>query len=201
MKKVISVILLGVCLSFFVPASLFSQSRKHKKNKKNNDFAERLWYGGSFGLGLSNSTFGLNVSPLVGYKLTNNFSTGVRLPLDYTYAKLSSNDGSVINYNNLDYGLGTFVRHKLFKVLFAHAEYNYLWTKEPVSSNGFLLLDPENPDKLLTEKVNRDEFNIGLGYSSGGRIGTELMLLYNVLDEASATSIPWSVRVGFNYKF
>ena len=196
-----TIFFVGLALILFVPTPSFAQYKKKKKKTESENFTDHLWYGGSFGLGLSSSTFGLSLSPMVGYKLTNKFSVGARLPLDYTYAKLTSTDGSALSYNNLDLGLGAFTRHKLFKSIFAHAEYNHLWVKDPVTSNGFYLLDPEDPSRLLTEKNTRDEFNIGLGYSSGGRIGTEFMLLYNVLDDAASTTIPWSIRVGLNYKF
>ena len=181
----------------------FSADAQSKRKKKSNDgkLSEKLWYGGGFGLGLGNSTFNLDISPMVGYKITPNFSTGVRLPLDYNFAKLSATDGRVITFNNLDFGLGAFSRHKIFRGVFAHAEYNYLWLDQPVTSGNSFLIDPERPNRLLTEKVNQDEFNIGLGYSSGNRVGYEFSVLYNVLDDVNSTQNPWSIRAGLNYKF
>ncbi len=198
MKKVM-IFICGTALFLLFSTTTFGQDTRKKKSQ--NDLADKLWYGGGFGLGLSSGTFALELSPMVGYRLTDRLSTGVRIPLEYTYAKLTANDGLGLNYNNLDWGLGVFSRYKLFWNIFAHAEYNYLWVKEPVTSNGFFQLDPSDPTKLLKESYNRDEFNIGLGYASGGQLGTEISLLYNVLDDATSTNIPWTIRVGLNYLF
>ena len=188
MKNIIRIAFLSMTLVLALTINVEAQQSSRKKKKTN--FAEHLWFGGGLGLGISGNTFNFGLSPMVGYKFTNNFSAGVRIPLDYTYAKLSSSNGTTAVYNNLDYGAGAFTRYKIFRGIFAHAEYNYLWIKEPVASGNTLLLDPENPNRLLKQSRNLDEFNVGLGYSSGGRVGTEISILYNVLDEATSTTIP-----------
>lgn len=165
------------------------------------NFGDKLWYGGGFDVGLSSSTFFLGLSPSVAYKLTPNLSAGLRLPLDYTYAKFFNSANEAVNYNNLDYGIGTFSRFKFLRNLFVHAEYNYLWVKEPVQVGNTFRLDPENPTKLLTEAFNRDELNVGLGYSSGNTIGYEISLLYNALEDPNSITLPWQIRVGLNYNF
>ena len=188
-------------LTLILAISITADAQSSRKKKKQT-FTDHLWFGGGLGLGVGGSTFNFGISPMVGYKFTENFSAGVRVPLDYTYAKLFSSNGTNAVYSNLDFGLGTFTRYKIFRGIFAHAEYNYLWIKEPVASGNTLLLDPENPDRLLKQSLNRDEINVGLGYATGGgRFGTEISILYNVLDEATSTTIPWSIRVGFNYNF
>lgn len=187
-----------------VLVSLCTYSANGQSKKSNSgtfDFSEKLWYGGGFGLGLSTITFGMELSPMVGYKITEKFSVGPRMPISYTYAKLVSSEGTGLNYNNVDWGLGGFTRFKIFNQIFAHSEYNFLWINEPVVSNGYYLLDPDDSSKLLKETSTKDEFNIGLGYAAGGRIGTEISLLYNVLNDPNSLVIPFSIRVGLNYKF
>lgn len=209
MRKFLFMLFLGIGCSLLLPNEISAQNygrgkkkrKKAKTEKPSFKLADKLWYGGGFGMGLGGNTFNLNLSPMVGYKLTKGLSAGVRLPLEYNYAKLVSNDGTGFNYNNIDYGVGGFTRLKFFQNVFAHAEYNYLWIKQPVTQNGRFLLDPNDPTKLLQEKINDTEFNVGLGYASGGRIGYEISLLYNVLEDADSDRIPWSIRAGFNYKF
>ncbi|KAA3634470.1 MAG: hypothetical protein DWQ02_11360 [Bacteroidetes bacterium] len=198
MKASITVMTVAVMV-FLCSTTAIAQNKKSNSGKL--EFAERLWYGGGFGLGLSSSTFGLEVSPMVGYKITEKFSVGPRIPLSYTYAKLVSAEGTGLNYNNLDLGIGAFTRYKIFNRIFAHMEYNYLWVSEPVTSNGYYLLDPDNSSSLLKENSTKDEFNLGLGYAGGGRLGTEISLLYNVLNDPNSLTIPLTIRVGFNYKF
>ncbi len=181
--------------------SISKKEKSQKETKEATGFVSRLWYGGGVGLGLSNNSFNFALSPMVGYKLTERLSAGVRLPLSYEYFKAQGTDNSVATYSNVDYGAGTFTRFKFFRNIFAHAEYDYLWSKTPATQNGFLLLDPDKPGKLLKEKIQRDEFHLGLGYSSGERIGYEISILYNVLEDPLSNNIPWSIRAGFNYKF
>ena len=177
-----------------------AQSRKGDTNAS--QLMDKLWFGGGVGLGISSSTFNLSLSPMVGYKLTPAWSAGVRIPFDYNYARLLNTNGSVITYSNVDWGLGAFTRYKLFRGVFAHTEFNHLWLKEPVASTiGGYLIDPENPDRLLLESRQGNEWNLGLGYSSGNRIGYEISLLYNLLQEENSPAIPWTIRVGFNYNF
>ncbi len=210
-KLIISALLMVAML--FITESAFAQRRgtskqqtekkeqSKKETKEATGFASRLWYGGGVGLGLSNSSFNFGLSPMVGYKLTENFSAGVRLPLSYDYFKVRGTDNSVATYSNIDYGAGAFTRYKFFRNIFAHAEYDRIWSKTPATQNGFLLIDPDNPGKLLKEKLQKDEFHLGLGYSSGERIGYEISVLYNVLEDPQSNNIPWSIRAGFNYKF
>ena len=196
MKKILFVI--TVVLFVFTKEG-FAQ-RKNKKDPTPK-FTEKLWFGGGFDLGLGSNQFNLGLSPMVGYKISSKFSAGIRLPLEYTYVKLFNARGDGLNYNNVNWGLGTFSRYKIFDRIFAHAEYNYLFIKEPATSGNNFVIDPENPNKLLKESSTRDEFNLGLGYSSGGKIGYDISLLYNVLNETNSNNIPWSIRAGVNYKF
>lgn len=200
MKKYIQVFL-ALALVIGLNSTLSAQRAKEKTDKTS--FTQKLWFGGGLGLGLSGNSFNFSLSPMVGYKLTNNISAGIRIPLDYNYVKLTGRDGTVINYNNLDFGVGTFGRVKFLRSLFAHVEYDHLWINEPVRQGNSFLLDPKDPTKLLTERNTEDQFHIGLGYnsSSNGVFGYEISLLYNVLDDNDTTDIPWSIRVGFNYKF
>jgi len=188
-------------LSLLMTMIMVQVSTAQSKKKSSTPVTERLWYGGGFGLGLGGNTFNIGVSPMVGYKLTPNWSAGVRVPFDYSTARLSGSDGSTVRYNDIDWGVGTFTRYKFLRSLFAHVEYNYLWVEEPVSSGSGFFIDPDNPDRLLTERFNEDEFNVGLGYSSGNRIGYEISLLYNVLEDPNSIDVPWTIRVGFNYNF
>ena len=188
-------------LSILLALGTANLAHAQSKRKSSNEFTDKLWYGGGFGLGLSGNTFNIGVSPMVGYKIVPSWSAGLRVPFEYTTARLSGSDGSTVRYNDIDWGLGTFTRVKFFRSLFAHAEYNYLWVQEPVSSGGGFFIDPENPNRLLKQNLNEDELNIGLGYSSGNTIGYEISLLYNVLEDPNSIQQPWTIRVGFNYNF
>ena len=189
---------LVICLLVGLLSPALAQRRAKKKPAK---FTDHLWYGGGFNLGFSGNTFNLGVSPMVGYKLTPEFSLGVRVPFEYSYAKLINTQGNGVNFNGIDFGVGAFTRYKIFRGIFAHAEYNNLWLEEPLRQGNNFLIDPENPDALLTENITRNEANVGLGYSSGNIWGYEISVLYDVLIPENSIQNPWSIRVGVNYKF
>ncbi len=164
--------------------------------------SSQWWYGGELGLDLTGSTFKFGLSPMLGYKITQRFSVGVRIPLEYTHFRLGNVDGDAISFSNLDFGTGAFTRYKVFRNIFSHAEYQHLWLQKPVTMGGSLLLDPANSSSVLTEKLGENQVNLGLGYTSGrGNLGYEISLLYNVLEGSNSLQSPWQVRVGLNYKF
>ena len=186
-------LLLAVLVLFTLCVSTgFSQNR----NKKSTEFKNLLWYGGSAGLGYqsyqSQSTFLLALYPMVGYKLTEAFSVGPRIGIAYQYIKSIGADGRTYNFHPLEISGALFGRAKVYRAFFAHLEYEVAQEKNPVRDfNGipFLLKQTEN------------NFYIGGGYNSGGRVASEIYILYNVLEEASSLEIPWVFRFGITVGF
>ena len=192
---------LCICLIALLGAPADANAQRSSRTSQPG-FADRLWYGGSFDLGLSGNQFNLGLAPMTGYKLIGGLSAGIRIPLEYTYIKLTGTGGTNAKYSGLDFGGGVFVRQKIVDAVFVHAELNHLWITQPVTQNGFAILDPENPGKLLTENATENQCNLGLGYTSArGEWGYELSILYNVLEDDQSDEIPWIVRAGFNYRF
>ncbi len=87
-------------------------------DQEENSFFDRVYVGGNFSLQFGNIT-AVDVSPLVGYMIDNNWSTG----LGISYQYLRYNDFDITS--NL-YGGRLFVRRNLFDNLFAYAEYENL---------------------------------------------------------------------------
>lgn len=215
MKRLLVIAALGICFSLIftntADAQNYGRKKKKKpskvesveKTKKSSETFDKIWIGtGLDGIGIGSSTFEFAISPIVGYKITPKLSAGLRVPVDYTYRKFFDNAGGVYNYNNLDVGLGGFTRMKIVWGLFAHTEYNRLWLEQPATvGGGQLVIDPKNPNKILKESFTKDEFNVGIGYNSGGKVGYEVSVLYDVLEDSNSANLPFSIRVGLNYKF
>ncbi|MDX1477810.1 MAG: hypothetical protein R3301_08875 [Saprospiraceae bacterium] len=198
MNRHVSILL---CIAALLSIACEADAQRNSRSSAPS-FTDKLWYGGSFDIGLSGSQFDLGLAPMAGYKLVGELSAGVRIPFEYTYIKLTGFGGTSAKFSGLDFGAGIFMRQKIANVVFLHTELNHLWVTEPVTQNGFAVLDPENPGKLLTEKTTEDQLNVGLGYTSGrGEWKYELSILYNVLEDDQSEDIPWIVRAGFNYRF
>ena len=146
--------------------------------------SDKVYIGGGAGLNVGNNDFlNVNVSPMIGYKITDEFSTGLRLT--YQYARLRDNA-----FNN--YGGGPFAAYRITDQFFAYTEYEYL-------NFGF-----------NTSGQNlRDSYSawfVGGGYSDsvGGRITLGFMVLYNLLyysDDISPYDSPLVYRGGVFYGF
>ena len=198
MKKYLLLGMLIIGISLGLSNHLEAQAKKKQPER----FSDHLWYGTGFGLGLSSNAFSLSLSPMVGYKITEHLSFGPRVIANYDYNKLIDASGQIYRLNNLTWGVGAFGRFKFLRSFFLHSEYNYLRVSEPASNGSGFLINPENPDQILTEKTNRTELNVGAGYTSGGRrLGYEIGLLYNLLEDSNSIDLPFSIRVGLNYNF
>ena len=140
------------------------------------------WFvGGMLGGSFSNNGGSFEISPLVGYKVTEDFHVGTRLT--YIYSKYYGK-----SYN--DYGGSLFARHRFFDFLFAHVEYEVL-SVEYVNVNF--------EDERRT--INSLFVGGGLFQSMGGRGFATIAILYNVLEtEYSPYSNP-VIRIGFGVGF
>lgn len=160
-----------------------------------NTFGDRLWYGGSFNLGITGSqgisAFGLGVAPMVGYKLYGPFSIGPRVSINYTHYRVRLANNQIATANPVAWGAGVFGRAKVARNIFAHVEYE-------LSEQAFLSFSSSEIQIFRRQHGNT---YIGGGYNSGSQWGYEIMLLYNVTPPREDLQVPFSIRFGFTYKF
>ena len=226
MKKALQfLVLISILLITFSP-NAEGQKKKRKKSKDVDEyfddrgsFKDRLWYGGGLNLGFGGSgnisSFQFGLSPMVGYKITDRFSVGPRISVDYNYIKGPTvawvNNGPQVKETGrqasgiVSYSGGVFARFKFVEMLFAHTEYGYEISKivqaVGVGNQTYLLYD-EATDKLVTFNDNRNHAYLGLGYLSGNGVwGYEILALYDFLVPESEAGLPFDFRVGFTYKF
>jgi len=143
-------------------------------------FSDRVFFGGNLGLQFGDITL-VDVSPMVGYRITDKVAAGISFsyiyyhykiynPYSYLYEDMSSNI----------YGTSIFGRYYFVENLFAHAEYEYLIYSydnyRPISSGGSYLKS--------TETVDVPGFYLGGGYRQpvGGRTSFTITILYNVME-------------------
>jgi hypothetical protein len=154
-------------------------------------FNQRLYFGGNLGLQFGSVTY-IDLSPLAGYMITNNFSAGVGI----TYRYLKYNNG--IQYQTNIYGGRLFARHNLTFLpapLFVYGEYENL-NVELAKYNA------THTDYYMTREWIPSLFlGGGLHQSFGKRGGFILTVMYNVIFDSERTiylyNSPWVIRVGF----
>lgn len=200
MKKILQFALPVFMLLAITQNTAFAQrSDTDRYFDESQGFTHRLWYGGGIILNFlstgTESAFTVGVSPLIGYKITDNFSVGPRFSLIYTNYRLQTGFDRVTPANLFDYGIGAFTRYKLFRSFFVHLEYG---ADNEELVNGY---DSFN-DELITTRAVRSNAYIGAGYNDGNNIwGYDIYLLYNTLAPENSVRLPIEFRFGLTYNF
>ncbi len=188
-----------------------STRRPDNKKKKTDDyfdekggFKHRLWYGGNFILNYSGangqSAFTIGATPMVGYKIIGGLSAGPRMGIIYTNLKAYDTQNRITTVGLTDYSLGAFTRFKVFKNFFLHAEHEYL-SSTFYSEDQFGRVQLGVDGKPVKDRQGRQNSNVGVGYNSGGLIGYEVALMYNLNPPQNTIQQPFDIRIGFTYNF
>jgi hypothetical protein len=158
-------------------------------------FGERLYFGGGLGVGFGNTTF-VNISPLLGYRITERFSAGIRVK--YQYFKYQQNfvgtNGAVIksSFESNIYGGGVFSRLFVSNNIFLHGEYENLSVQ---FGDRF--------GNKTREWIPSAFIGGGYAYPIGGRAMFSITALYNVLyDEfKSPYASPLDIQAGISLSY
>lgn len=162
-------------------------------------FSNRLVLGGTFGLGFSNGWF-INVSPTVGYRITDNLIAGVGGT--YIFSQFRDNVYGV-RYNMNVYGGNVFGRYAPFATtdisflsnLYLHGEYQHLFFEQKIKNGQGVIID--------SYKTDAPGLLLGGGYTTNFGRGPafNVDVLYNVLwtQQTSPYPSPLLIRAGFSY--
>lgn len=159
----------------------------------------RLWYGGGVALGFSgtniSSLFQFGLSPLIGFKITENISAGPRFSVLYSHYRQDIGFDQVARANLFDYGVGAFARVKVVRGFFAHLEYGADYEEFPTDLNS-------SGTVFNTGRSLRNNGYIGVGYNDSVSVwGYDIYMLYNVLLPESSFRSPLDLRFGITYNF
>lgn len=159
-------------------------SKDDDTKKPKSVFWDRIYVGGGLGAQFGNVTM-IDISPLVGYRVTDRFSAG--LGITYQYFRIRD---SGYTYSTSIYGGRTFARFAVFDFLFLHSEFEMLnWECPRLEPTGY-----------TSERLWVPGLLLGGGlWQSFGDSGSGLyaMALYNVLyDDCSPYNSPLVLRIG-----
>lgn len=180
--KFISILILS--LAFLMGINSISAQTEDKNFQPESNFRSRLFFGGGFGLQFGSVTL-IELSPMIGYKVTPKF--GIGLGPTYKYFRYKDYySPSTYSQTNV-FGGSIFARYFIFENIFAHAEYESLFYNTKV---------PGYPKEM-------QQFNsllVGGGYRQqiGANAGMNLMLLWNLNDTPNSLYTNPVVRIGFS---
>ncbi|MGQ0828812.1 MAG: outer membrane protein [Bacteroidota bacterium] len=169
---------LTLLFAFYTNASA-QDSTMLRKNPPKERFVDRMFFGGNIGLQFGTVTF-VDVSPLVGYRITDKISAGIGVTYQYYHYKDNTYD-----FETNVYGGRVFGRYFFTDYLFAHAEYEYL--------------NLEAFDFFPRRRVDVGSFLAGGGYFQrfgNGNSGIILMLLYNFTESVYTPYTNPIIRIG-----
>ena len=141
---------------------------------------DRWFVGGMLGAGFSSYSTYVEVSPLVGYKITPSFHAGMRFNYIWNSYKFSGGNRENLHH----FGIGAFGRYIIFRGLFAQVEYEAL-----------------NYDYYDSREWINSLFIGGGYYQSMGRTFASFAILFNVLDNINSPYINPIIRIGFGVGF
>jgi hypothetical protein len=208
MKNALQFLVLVAVLMISFTHDAEAQDRKRSRDVDDyfddkGSFQDRLWYGADFTLNFfsipNGRAFNAGIAPMIGYKITDAFSIGPRVEILYRGERYNTGTSEDLKFNSTNFGLGAFTRLKVFDQYFLHAEYQSL-----NNETGNLVPDSSSPIgvKVVNNRNWEDHFFLGGGYgASGGGIGFQVSVLWDVLQEFSSQNIPLYYRMGVNYKF
>ncbi len=155
-----------------------------KKHQKTNKLSDRLVEGGNFYINFWGDVFEINVSPILGYKVNNNFLAGVGLFVDYQHSDYYKYTATIL-------GGKVFGRYFLYKNFFTQSEFERLrisfkYNNIQTNSNTYFY----------------DGLYVGLGYNLGEirNSGLTIMIMYDLLyNDKSIYNSPLSFRIGINF--
>ncbi len=171
------------CLILFLNSKTLNAQVNEDNSREKSNFGSRLFYGGGFGLQFGTVTL-IELSPLIGYKVTPRFGIGVSPT--YKYYSVKNYYSSSVSLKTNVYGGSIFARYFIFENVFAHAEYETLFynTKSP----GY-----------LTQMQQFNSLLVGGGYRQqiGGNSAMNLMVLWNLNDTTDSPYTNPVIRLGF----
>lgn len=160
---------------------LFSQNESNEPDVKDRPFKDRIVYGGGLGLQFGTVTF-IEISPVVGYRVTNRLETGIGLTYKYYKYKDFYFDQTTNNRFDLKsniYGASFYSRFHVFENIFLHAEYEMLrYNYDDVYIlGGQFIREPTH--------ANVDGLFLGGGYRQRITSGAYfyIMALWDVIDD------------------
>ncbi len=184
--------LIVLALCFGVVSASYAQNTKEKvynssgktnyKHKKQTGFdPDRLILGGGMNLGFGGGYVNVGASPIVGYRISRQFSVGIGMGYQYykepTDIPNNTNTGTLNRYMNIYYP-NLWARYFVCKNIFLNAnyEYDFIRLKQPGYDNYGVIAE-------RTSNVNNQCLLLGAGVYQPivGRLGMSMELFYDVM--------------------
>jgi hypothetical protein len=170
--------------------SLFTKRQRENPQEKA-AWLEKITFGGNFGLQFGRITQ-INISPLIGYRITDKFVAGGGPSYIYTSYKYRNG----LKVENTILGGRAFAQHIVFENLAVRGEFEYLSIEYPVAYNGTDFI--KNKEWVANPLIGLS-YNLPLGRKASFGITALYNLNYrnNLNRQYLYGDSPFVIRAGF----
>lgn len=217
MKRTLLVLLAGCLFAGTATAQEVYSSSGKPLNKNQTDVKSekliepgRLIVGGWGLFGIGSGVTNVGVTPILGYRITDDFSAGIGFGYQYLRVKdyfsvITNPDPKVEELRPLNmhfYSPSVWARYIVWNNIFAHVEYEQNISSYKEHTNDFTQFPPPPITVNRTISVPCLLVGGGLRQPVGVRSSFVFMVLYDVLqNEYSPYRNTIAIRFGFNYGF
>jgi len=170
---------------------------QNESNLNSNMDSQKRWFtGGNLGFQFGDQTF-IDVSPLVGYKITEKLSVGLSGTYKYfKYKNFYSNpqNSTTYDYTSNIFGGSVFGRYFFFQELFGQTEFEYLnYNHDNYDASGVKFKESSSITSLF----------VGGGYRQyiSDNAAFDLIVLWNLNETIDSPYQNPVIRIGFNMGF
>ena len=178
-----------ILLSFSYVASaqfIDDEEPEYAEKKEVPKFTDHLFFGGNLGLVFGSYTY-INISPIIGYKITDDFSAGTGFIYEYV-----RDTRYRPYYETTIYGGKFFTQYVLFDYVILYAEDNIL----SLESKYYDVIHNYPDDGRFVLNVPW----VGGGiYQKAGKGGMYFMILFNLNSGPNSPYSTYEYRLGFNF--
>lgn len=155
-----------------------------QSNSDRGSFKDKLFVGGNLGAQFGSVTL-VEISPLIGYKITEKFSSGIGAT--YIYYKLKRTS-SFPAYETHIYGGRIFSQYQIIESIIGYTELEVL------------NLDIYNSNESKFERGNVYSWLVGGGYTQpiGNRASLNMYLLWDLIEDLNSPYENPIIRIGIN---
>jgi hypothetical protein len=190
-KYLTTVLLFLLTVSAYAQQDSLFVKRNREEFREKPAWTEKITFGGNFGLQFGRITQ-INVSPLIGYRITDKFVAGGGPSYIYTSYKYSNG----LKVENTILGGRVFAQHIVFENLAVRGEFEYLSIEYPIAYNG---TDFVKRKEWVANPLIGLSYNLPLGRKSSFNITALYNLNYrnNLNRQYLYGSSPLVIRAGF----
>lgn len=172
-----------IILLLFTAGLLSQATHAQRMVFDESDFQSKWVTGGGFGLSFSTFGSSIQLSPLLGYRISPRWETGIRLNYHYY-----SYRDDAFRFDSHNYGGGPYTNYVVYRGIFAHAEY------EALSYERLFLSGERDRDWVHSIFIGG-----GLRQYFSPRSFASFLILYNLNETFDSPYANPTFRVGFGF--